>query len=137
MSTYSPQKVSTTTSTMQTTYSLNLHHKQKYGPFLYVLIAWLLMGSKISCCLIEFKPSEWQTTKKKQKFPDYKKGCLNWNTWSKQKLSENQEVGELYLFEIWFTLSKNLQFFLHVTGLQVITSLSIPLWERSTNNKLN
>ena len=47
----------------------------------------------------------------------------------KAKISENQNIGELYLSEILFTLSKNLQFFLHVTGLQVISSLSIPLWE--------
>ena len=52
MSTFSLQKVPTTTSTIQTTYSSHLHHKKKYGPFLCILIAWLLMRSKICCCFV-------------------------------------------------------------------------------------
>ena len=54
-----------------------------------------------------------------------------------QKFSKNQKVGNNYLFEILFTFSVILHFFLHVAGLKVISSLSIPLYERSTYNKLN
>ena len=64
----------TGTSTIKTTYSLNLHYKQKVWTF----------PVDFGCM-----------TFNEEKFPDDKKGCLNWNTWSIQKLSEIQKVGEL------------------------------------------
>ena len=71
----------TGTSTIKTTYSLNLHYKQKVWTF-PVDFGCMTFNEEKTKLLFKQNSNKVnnKTPKKKQKFPDDKKGCLNWNT---------------------------------------------------------